>query len=98
MAGVYGEEEERRSKRLVGGGGMADKTLSPVKFLEQILEPEKKTDHICWNCKYFKWVLKGSKFPPADIIGWCKKIHWPYYWVVPEKYVIKECYCYESKE
>jgi hypothetical protein len=42
-------------------------------------------------------VLKDSKFPPADIIGWCKKIHWPHYWCVPEMDVITKCYAFEPK-
>jgi hypothetical protein len=40
-------------------------------------------------------VLKGSGFPPADIIGWCKKIHWPHYWSISEMDVIKKCYAFE---
>ena len=74
----------------------ADTKLSPVEFLAHVLTPEKATDHICWKCKYLKWVLKDSKFPPADIIGWCKKIHWPHYWCIPEMDVIKKCYAFEK--
>jgi hypothetical protein len=69
---------------------------SPAEFLAHVLTPEKKTDHICWKCKYLKWVLKGSGFPPADIIGWCKKIHWPHYWSISEMDVIKKCYEFEQ--
>jgi len=47
--------------------------LSPEEFLDTVLIPEKQSDHICWQCRSLKPVLKGSKFPPADIIGWCKK-------------------------
>ncbi|HDL90001.1 MAG TPA: hypothetical protein ENG14_03765 [Thermodesulforhabdus norvegica] len=74
------------------------KDLKPHEFLAKILEPEKKTDHICWTCKHFKPVLKGSKFPPADLVGWCKKIHWPFYWCVSEYDLIKSCYAYEKLE
>ena len=73
-----------------------DKKLSPVEFLAKIMEPEKKTDHICWTCKYLKPVLKDSAFPPADLIGYCKKIHWPHFWCVSEYEVIKKCYAYEQ--
>ncbi|MBI4643193.1 MAG: hypothetical protein HY790_08825 [Deltaproteobacteria bacterium] len=73
------------------------KKLNPVDFLAKVLEAEKHTDHICWKCKYLKWVLKGSGFPPADIIGWCKKIHWPHYWSISEMDVIKKCYAFEAK-
>lgn len=69
--------------------------LSPEDYLAHILTPEFKTDHICWKCKYLKWVLKGSGFPPADVIGWCKKIHWPHYWSISEMDVIKKCYAFE---
>ena len=41
------------------------KKLNPVDFLAKVLEAEKHTDHICWKCKYLKWVLKGSGFPPG---------------------------------
>lgn len=76
---------------------MADKEKrTPAEFLAHVLTPEKKTDHICWKCKYLKWVLKGSGFPPADIIGWCKKIHWPHYWCISEMDVIKKCYEFEQ--
>lgn len=67
-------------------------------FLEKVLEPEKESDHLCWKCQHFKWVIKESKLPPADIIGWCKKIHWPFYWCVSEDDVITECYAYEPKK
>mgnify|MGYP001627208839 FL=1 len=74
-----------------------DKTLSPQEFLAKVLEPAKKTDHICWSCKYLKPVLKDSNFPPADLIGYCKKIHWPFYWCISEYDVIKRCYAYEAR-
>lgn len=68
-------------------------------FLAEILEPEKeKTDHICWGCKHFKPVLQGSKFPPQDLIGWCKGIHWPDYWCISETQVVKSCYAFEQAE
>jgi hypothetical protein len=70
--------------------------MSPVEFLAHVLTPEKQTAHICWQCKYFKWVLKGSGFPPADIIGWCKKIHWPHYWSISDMDVVKKCYAFEA--
>ncbi|HDD52924.1 MAG: hypothetical protein DRI93_01940 [Aquificota bacterium] len=69
--------------------------MTPDEFRLMILEPEKDTDHICWNCRYFKPVIKNSNFPPADIIGWCKKIHWPFFWCVPEHRIVKKCYAYE---
>jgi hypothetical protein len=69
--------------------------MTADEFRLMVLEPEKDTDHLCWNCKHFKPVIKGSFFPPADIIGWCKKIHWPHYWCVPEHRVVKKCYTYE---
>ena len=72
------------------------KKLNPVDFLAKVLEAEKHTDHICWKCKGLKWVLKGSGFPPADIIGWCKKIHWPHYWSISEMDVVKKCYAFEA--
>jgi hypothetical protein len=65
--------------------------------LAHVLTPEKQTDHICWKCKHLKWVLKDSKFPPADLIGWCKKIHWPHYWCIPDMDVITKCYAFEAK-
>jgi hypothetical protein len=74
---------------------MAEKR-SPAEFLAHVLTPEKKTDHICWKCTGLKWVLKGSGFPPADIIGWCKKIHWPHYWSISEMDVVKKCYAFEQ--
>jgi hypothetical protein len=77
--------------------GTVEKKLSPEEFLAKILEPEKETDHICWTCKHFKWVIKDSRLPPADIIGWCKKLHWPFYWCISEEEVIVECYGYERR-
>lgn len=76
---------------------MAEKGLSPKEFLDTVLVPEKESDHICWKCDFFKPVLKDSGFPPADIIGWCKKIHWPHYWCVPEDQIIKKCFAYGAK-
>ncbi len=70
--------------------------MTPAEFKLMILEPEKDSDHICWGCKYFKPVIKNSQFPPADIIGWCKKIHWPFFWCVPEHRIVKKCYAYEE--
>jgi len=69
--------------------------LTPVEYLAHLMTPEKKSDHICWQCKHFKWVQKGSGFPPKDIIGWCKKIHWPHYWSISDMDVIKKCYASE---
>uniref|UniRef100_A0A7J2TGX3 Uncharacterized protein n=1 Tax=Archaeoglobus fulgidus TaxID=2234 RepID=A0A7J2TGX3_ARCFL len=73
----------------------AEQKLTPEQFRLKILEPAKKTDHICWTCKYLKPVIKDSKLPPADIIGWCKKLHWPFYWCIPENLVVKKCIGYE---
>jgi hypothetical protein len=73
--------------------------VTPEAFLAQIIEPEKgRTAHICWDCKHFKPVLKGSKFPPQDIIGWCKAIHWPDFWTIAENTVVKSCYKFEKSE
>jgi hypothetical protein len=66
-----------------------------AEFLTKVLEAEKKTDHICWNCKHFKWVIKDSKLPPADLIGWCKKTQWPFYACITETPVIRKCYAFE---
>ena len=41
------------------------KKLNPVDFLAKVLEAEKHTDHICWKCKYLKWVLEGLRFSPG---------------------------------
>jgi hypothetical protein len=71
--------------------------LTPQQFLDTVLVPAKKTDHLCWQCKYLKPVLKGSNFPPADLIGWCKKIHWPHYWCVADFNIIEKCFAYEPK-
>jgi len=73
------------------------KGLSPRQFLDKVLEPEKESDHICWNCEFLKPVIKGSSFPPADIIGWCMKIHWPYYWCVADFNVVTKCYAFKQK-
>lgn len=72
--------------------------LTPEEFLDTVLVPEKKTEHLCWHCKHLKPVLKGSSFPPADTVGWCMKIHWPFYWCVTEANVVKKCYAFEAKE
>ena len=77
---------------------MMAQAKSETEFLAQVMEAEKKTDHLCWQCQHFKWVIKDSKLPPADIIGWCKKIHWPFFWCVNESDVVKECYGYEQRK
>jgi hypothetical protein len=74
-----------------------DRNLTPEEFLAKILEPAKQTDHICWKCKHLKPVLKDSAYPPADLIGYCKKIHWPFFWCVSEYDVVKKCYAYEAR-
>ncbi len=79
--------------------GMTTKAdLTPDQFLASLLSPEysKASGHICWECKHFKPVQKGSKFPPADTIGWCTKIHWPFYWCVTDFNVVKKCYTLEK--
>lgn len=79
--------------------GMAkEKTLTPDQFLAEILTPEytRETGHRCWDCKHFKPVIKGSKFPPADTIGWCAQIHWPFFWCVTDFNVVKKCYAFEK--
>jgi hypothetical protein len=78
---------------------MVDKAkLTPEEFLATVLVPEfgRETGHICWDCKHLKPVLKGSKFPPADTIGWCTMIHWPFYWNVTDFNVVKKCYAFEK--
>lgn len=70
---------------------------TPEEFLSEVLEPRKRTDHVCWKCKHFKWVIKDAWLPPHDIIGWCKKIHWPFFWCVAETPVIEECYAFEPR-
>jgi hypothetical protein len=78
---------------------MVDKAkLTPEEFLATVLVPERgrETGHICWDCKHLKPVLKDSKFPPADLIGWCTMIHWPYYWCITDFNVIKKCYAMEK--
>jgi hypothetical protein len=69
--------------------------MTTDEFKLMVLEPEKDSDHICWNCRHFKPVIKNSELPPADIIGWCKKIHWPFFWCVPEHRIVKKCYVYD---
>ncbi len=78
---------------------MVDKAkLTPEEFLATVLVPEfgRETGHICWDCKHLKPVLKGSKFPPADLIGWCTMIHWPFYWCITDFNVVKKCYAMEK--
>lgn len=80
-------------------GHMAEaKELTPDQFLATVLVPQfgRDTGHVCWDCKHFKPVLKGSKFPPADTIGWCTMIHWPFYWCVTDFNVVKKCYAFEK--
>jgi hypothetical protein len=72
--------------------------LTPQEFLDQCLKPEKESDHICWDCLHLKPVIEGSRFPPADIIGWCKKIHFPHFWCVADFNVVKKCYAFEGKK
>lgn len=78
---------------------MADaKQLTPEEFLATVLVPQysRESGHMCWDCKHFKPVLKGSKFPPTDTIGWCTQIHWPFYWCVTDFNVVKKCYAFEK--
>jgi len=72
--------------------------LTPQEYLDKILTPEKTSDHICWGCQHLKPVIKGSSLPPADIIGWCRKIHFPHYWCVADFNVVKECYGFQGKK
>jgi hypothetical protein len=72
--------------------------LTPQEFLDQCLKPAKESDHICWDFLHLKPVIEGSRFPPADIIGWCKKIHFPHYWCVADFNVVKKCYAFEAKK
>lgn len=77
---------------------MAEPKSTPDQFLAEILTPEytRETGHRCWDCKHFKPVIKGSKFPPADTIGWCAQIHWPFFWCVTDFNVVKKCYAFEK--
>ncbi len=80
-------------------GGMVKKgDLTPEQFLAEILTPEysRETGHVCWDCKHFKPVQKGSKFPPKDTIGWCTQIHWPFFWCITDFNVVKKCYAMEK--
>ncbi len=79
-------------------GDMAKKELTPEQFLAEILTPEysRETGHVCWDCKHFKPVQKGSKFPPKDTIGWCTQIHWPFFWCITDFNVVKKCYAMEK--
>lgn len=80
-------------------GHMAEaKQLTPDQFLATVLVPQfsRDTGHMCWDCKHFKPVLNGSKFPPADTIGWCTMIHWPFYWCVTDFNVVKKCYAFDK--
>lgn len=80
-------------------GHMAEvKELTPDQFLATVLVPQfsRDTGHVCWDCKHFKPVLKGSKFPPTDTIGWCTMIHWPFYWCVTDFNVVKKCYAFDK--
>jgi hypothetical protein len=73
--------------------------LTPEAYLAELMEPEyssKDHNHICWDCGHFKPVQKGSKFPPADTIGWCMKIHWPFYQCVTDFNVVVKCYEFEE--
>ena len=86
-------EKERKE------GHMAEtKQLTPDQFLATVLIPQfsRDTGHMCWDCKHFKPVLKGSKFPPTDTIGWCTMIHWPFYWCVTDFNVVKKCYTFDK--
>jgi hypothetical protein len=78
-------------------GAMA-KELTPDQFLAQVLTPQytRETGHMCWDCKHFKPVIEGSKFPPGDTIGWCTQIHWPFNWCVTDFNVVKKCYAFEK--
>ncbi len=78
--------------------GVMAKELTPEQFLATVLVPEhtRDTGHMCWDCKHFKPVLKGSKFPPGDTIGWCTMIHWPFYWCITDFNVVKKCYAFEK--
>src|SRR5574341_2158996 len=95
MAGPAVQERAAERKE----GHMADtKNLTADQFLATVLVPQfsRDTGHVCWDCKHFKPVLKGSKFPPADTIGWCTMIHWPFYWCVTDFNVVKKCYSFEK--
>lgn len=77
---------------------MAEPKLTPDQFLAEVLTPQysRDTGHMCWDCKHFKPVIKGSKFPPADTIGWCAQIHWPFFWCVTDFNCVKKCYAFEK--
>ena len=85
--------EERKERHMAEA-----KQLTPGEFLATVLVPQygRETGHVCWDCKHFKPVLKGSKFPPSDTIGWCTMIHWPFYWCVTDFNVVKKCYAFDK--
>lgn len=53
--------------------------------------------HVCKTCMHFKPIIPDTFLPPEDLIGYCKKIHWPFFWCISKDDVITECYAYEKK-
>src|SRR3972149_2589127 len=76
-------------------GAMA-KELTPDQFLAQVLPPQytRETGHMCWDCKHFKPVIKGSKFPPGDTIGWGAQIHLPLHRCAPGVTAAQKSYAF----
>lgn len=58
----------------------------------------KQFPHICKDCKWMKPIIPDTKFPPADLIGYCKIIHWPFYWCVSKYTIVKSCRWFEKRE
>lgn len=55
------------------------------------------TQHVCVDCKHFKKIIPGTILPPEDLIGYCKRIHWPFFWCVSKDVAIPECAFFEKK-
>jgi len=52
---------------------------------------------VCEQCKHLKKVIPGTVLPPEDLVGYCKKIHWPFFWCVSKDVAIPECVFFEKK-
>jgi hypothetical protein len=55
-------------------------------------------EHICKECTHFKAIIPGTIIPPEHLIGYCKAIHWPYFWAVQRDLVVTECKWFEKKK
>jgi len=65
-------------------------TPEQVEFIEQF-------PHLCKDCKWLKPIIPGTVFPPADLVGYCKIIHWPFYWCVSKYTIVKKCRWFEKR-